>query len=151
MIKGILPRELEEIATVQTERRSSSNRSKQTGDTGNGATNDMAPLYSEEALAQKFTERHASKARYVAAWGQWLRYDGISWVFDDTLHAFDDAREICREAAAACNKGGPAKTIASAKTVAAVEKLAKADRRHASTTNQMGRTPAVAEHAERHH
>jgi hypothetical protein len=65
----------------------------------------MAPLYSEEALGQKFTERHASKARYVAAWRQWLRYDGISWVFDDTLHAFDDAREICREAAAACNKG----------------------------------------------
>jgi putative DNA primase/helicase len=46
------------------------------------------------------------------------------------------ARVICREAANACNKSGTAKTLASAKTVAAVERLAKADRKLAATFEQ---------------
>ena len=53
---------------------------------------------------------------------------------DDTLHAFDRARAICREVALECDK--PASVIASAKTVAAVERLAKADRRLAATAPQ---------------
>ena len=48
--------------------------------------------------------------------------------------AFDLARKICREAAAQSEK--EAKVLASAKTVAAVERLAKADRKLAATTEQ---------------
>ena len=44
---------------------------------------------------------------------------------DDTLDVFDLARKICREAAAECNKPKIASVIASAKTVAAVERLAR--------------------------
>jgi putative DNA primase/helicase len=72
--------------------------------------------------------------QYVAAWGQWLRYDGARWTHDETLHAFDLARAICREIATSSDK--PVSTIASAKTVAAVERLAKADRRLAGTVEQ---------------
>jgi putative DNA primase/helicase len=90
------------------------------------------PAFSDEALALQFAERHADDLRYVAAWGRWLSWTGTHWRFDDTLQAFDHARIICREAAAACNETKVASAIASAKTVAAVERLARADRRLAA-------------------
>jgi putative DNA primase/helicase len=70
-----------------------------------------------------------------------MHYDGIRWDFDDTLHAFDRARAICREVAANCDSAKIGAAIASAKTVAAVERLAKADRRLAATTNQWDTCP----------
>jgi hypothetical protein len=92
-----------------------------------------APANSEEFLALIFIDRHEADLRFVAKWGQWFRWDGSRWALEETLHAFDMARLICREAANACNKSGAAKTLASAKTVAAVERLAKADRKLAAT------------------
>jgi putative DNA primase/helicase len=92
------------------------------------------PPNAEDAIALTFAERHAHELRYVAAWGRWLAFDGTRWQFDDTLHAFDRARAICREVALDIDK--PSTTIASAKTVAAVERLAKADRRLAATVAQ---------------
>jgi putative DNA primase/helicase len=91
------------------------------------------PATSEDALALTYAERHADDSRYVAAWGRWLVYDGWRWVFDTTLHAFDRARVICREFAPQSSK--PA-AVASAKTVAAVVQLARADRRLAATVEQ---------------
>ena len=99
------------------------------------------PSFSDDALALRFADRHANELRYVAAWGRWLRWDGTRWSFDETLTAFDLARTICREAAAECNKPKIAGLIASAKTVAAVERLAKADRRHAATVDQWDADP----------
>jgi putative DNA primase/helicase len=99
------------------------------------------PVFSDEALALRFAERHAGDLRYVAAWSKWLRWTGAVWQFDDTLGAFDLARIICREAAAECNKGRVAAGIASAKTVAAIERLARADRRLAATIDQWDADP----------
>src|SRR5262249_16603090 len=96
---------------------------------------DVRP-FSDDALALRFAEVHANELRYVADWSKWLRYDGRRWQFDDTLAAFDSARVICREAAAECNKLRVAKELVSAKTVAAVERLARSDRRLAATTEQ---------------
>jgi len=90
----------------------------------------------EESLALAYAKRHAHELRYVAAFGRWMRYDGTRWDFDNTLHAFDRARAICREVALDCEKAKVATAIASAKTVAAVERLAKADRRLAATADQ---------------
>ena len=90
------------------------------------------PIFSDEAVALRFTEQHADKLRYVAAWSRWLIWDGKCWLFDDTLKSFDLVRKICREAASECNKPNIARAVASAKTVAAVERLARADRRHAA-------------------
>ena len=92
------------------------------------------PPAAEESIALLFAERYALEWRYVAAWGWWLSYDGTRWAHDDTLDAFDRARAICREVAADCE--GLARAVASAKTVAAVERLAKADRRLAATASQ---------------
>src|SRR5262245_46790252 len=95
----------------------------------------------EESLALAYAERHAHELRYVAAWGRWMRYDGTRWSFDDTLHAFDRARAICREVALECDSAKAAAAVASAKTVAAVERLAKADRRLAATAVQWDTDP----------
>ena len=94
---------------------------------------DISPT-SEDAIALAFADRHGDELRYVAQWGRWLAYNGARWVPDETLHVFDRARAICREIAADADKG--ANSISSAKTVAAVEKLARADRRLAATSAQ---------------
>jgi putative DNA primase/helicase len=98
------------------------------------------PAFTDEALALRFAKAHANDLRYVAAWGRWLYFDGTSWRFDETLLAFNHARQICRQAAAEC-KGKARKALASAKTVAAVERLAKADRRLAATVEQWDADP----------
>jgi putative DNA primase/helicase len=88
----------------------------------------LAPALSEISLADLFCLAHGENLRYVHKWGQWLRWDGTRWKEETTLLAYDCAREICREAANRCNKSSQKKAIASAKTVAAVERIARADR-----------------------
>jgi putative DNA primase/helicase len=102
---------------------------------------DGAPPLSDEALALRFADQHANYLRYVAAWNKWLAWDGTRWRFDDTLHAFDLARHVCRGEASECGKPRLAAAIASAKTVAAVERLARADRRIAATVDQWDADP----------
>jgi D5 N terminal like len=99
------------------------------------AREDISPENSEDRLALRFADRHGSGLRYVAAWGKWLTW-GACWKIENTLLAFHMAREICREAAAECNRLPESKAIAKAKTVVAVENLARSDRRIAATVNQ---------------
>ena len=73
--------------------------------------------------------------------GRWLRYEAARWQFDETLRAFDLARDLCRAAAAEANKGKVATACASAKTVAAVASLARSDRRLAATVSQWDADP----------
>jgi putative DNA primase/helicase len=99
------------------------------------------PAFSEDALALEFTEAHADDLRYVAAWRRWFYWNGERWVMDETMHAFDLARRICRKAAAAVNEKG--KALASAKVVAAVERLAQSDRQMAATIDQWDADPWI--------
>jgi putative DNA primase/helicase len=93
------------------------------------------PAFSDDHLAIEFTKLHGDELRYVHQWGRWLKWDGTRWVFESTLGAFDMARVVCRDFANKCNDPDDAGKIASAKTVSSVERLAKADRRHAAETN----------------
>jgi len=101
------------------------------------------PRFSEEELALRFSSKYAPDLRYVAVLGRWLRWDGRRWQEDDTLQAFDLARSLCREAAAECATERPnvASRLAAAATVAAVERLARADRRHTATVDQWDADP----------
>jgi putative DNA primase/helicase len=103
----------------------------------------LPPHFSEDALALRFSELYADDLRYVARWGQWLRWDSARWAEDATHHVFDLAREICREASAECgeNEKATATRLASKSTRAAVESLAQADRRHAATVEQWDSDP----------
>jgi putative DNA primase/helicase len=102
------------------------------------------PAFSDEALALRFSEQHEHQLRYVDAWGRWLVWNGSVWRFDDTLLAFDLSRAMCRQASAECNEHRVSAAIASARTVAAVERLARADRRHAATVDQWDADPGCS-------
>jgi phage/plasmid-associated DNA primase len=94
------------------------------------------PAFSDESLALRFAEIHTDDLRYVAAWNKWFSWEGTHWAFDATLATWNEARKICRVAAAACNKTKLASALASSKTVAAVISLARSDRRLAATIEQ---------------
>lgn len=101
------------------------------------------PIFTDEALALRFAQRHESDLRYVAGQSRWFVYSGQQWRADDTLHAFDKARRLCREASVECNKAKVQNILASAKTVANIERLAKADRRLAATMDQWDLDPMI--------
>jgi len=98
------------------------------------------PATSEDALALAFSERHAGQLLYVSALNSWLRWDGCRWKPDDTLAVFDLARLVCRRAAAE-QDGGKGAKLASAATVAAVERLARSDPRHARRAEDFDAEP----------
>ncbi len=101
--------------------------------------------YADESLALRFTGQHEHDLRYVHLGGRWLRWDGRRWRTDETLETFDLARAIARAASAEIveSKGPPkvASSVASAKTVAAIERLARADRCHATRTDDWDADP----------
>jgi putative DNA primase/helicase len=98
----------------------------------------LPPASSEEALAQRFSRRYADELRYVAAKCRWMCWDGARWREDRTLVVFDRVRGICRAASSEWGEKNPRDGVrlASKSTVAAVERLAQADRRHAATADQ---------------
>jgi putative DNA primase/helicase len=102
---------------------------------------DTAPAYSEEALALLFAQRHAARRRYVSAWNKWFSFDGKQWTVDETRETWSLARKLCREASRGVNKLREAKSIANAKTRAAVVSLAGEDRRLAATVDQWDADP----------
>lgn len=116
------------------------------GDNGGGGGGDKGdgPIpvqFTEDALADNFATRHGEVWRYVASWGQWLTWSGALWRREDTLQAFDLARRICREAARRSASAKIRTKLSTAATVSAVERLARSDRRHASTTDIWDRDP----------
>jgi putative DNA primase/helicase len=101
----------------------------------------VPPQFSDEALALEFSRRYGDRLRYVAVWSKWLIWDGQHWVTDATLRVFDLVRGVCREAAGKAGDPRVAEHCASASTVAAVERLARADRRHAATVEMWDADP----------
>jgi phage/plasmid-associated DNA primase len=61
----------------------------------------------EDALALRFSERHADDLRYIATKGAWLKWDGARWYPEATHLAFDLARQSCRADAQAFGNGKP--------------------------------------------
>jgi putative DNA primase/helicase len=112
-------------------------------------TDDVDPVVSsdesvwgtEDALALSFTRRYHRDWRYVAGWGKWLVWDGQRWRTEDTLAATDLIRSVCRQTAVRADNPKVAAKLASAGTVGGVERLARADRRHAATTDEWDADP----------
>jgi P4 family phage/plasmid primase-like protien len=105
------------------------------------AAPDEAPKFSEEALAQAFTAAHRDDLRYTSAWGRWSRWDGKRWQRDETLHVFSLCRAVCLAASRKSKNSALRRKLASAHTVAAVERLARCDRSHAATVDQWDSDP----------
>jgi putative DNA primase/helicase len=96
----------------------------------------VPPEFADDAIALEFSSRFAGTLRYVDAWGKWMAWDGSVWRKDDTLRVYDLVRGICRRTSAEAKLPSLQSKIASAKTVAGVEKLARSDRRHAAAIDQ---------------
>lgn len=98
--------------------------------------------FSEDELALRFSDEHP-ELRYTAQWGKWHAWGGCCWREDDTLNVFDKARKVCRSASAECSEKERAtkQRLSAAATVAAVERLARCDRRHAATVEQWDAQP----------
>lgn len=111
------------------------------GSAGFSTVDSIPAEFSDENLALRFTAEHRNSLRYVSGWGRWLEWDGSVWRNDDTLRVYDRARRICRAASSECDKDGVAAKVASGSTVAAVERLARADRAHAATVGQWDTDP----------
>jgi putative DNA primase/helicase len=90
----------------------------------------------EDAIALRFAAQHEHDLRYVDERSTWFKWDNTRWQPEKTLLAYDLIRDRCRADAVEFGNGKPPAGVTSAKTVAAVERLAKADRRHATTIEQ---------------
>jgi putative DNA primase/helicase len=97
------------------------------------------PPFSEDALAIRFTDQYGDELRYVAMLGKWFRWDGQRWQQDDKLMVFSLARKICR--AASAESSDRQSVLASGKTIAAVERLARCDQSIAATIDQWDADP----------
>lgn len=101
---------------------------------------------SDDLLALRFTHAHKGDLRYCAEHSAWYVYRAGRWRRDSTLHVFELARAICRQGQdeiLAFQHLRPVvrerliHAMRSAKTVAAVERLARSDRAHAITADQL--------------
>lgn len=97
---------------------------------------DAAVWATEDSLALIFTRHYHQDWRYVAQWGKWLIWDGQRWRAEETLAANDLTRQICRRVAVGLGNKKLAARLSAASTVNGVERLARADRRHAATSEE---------------
>lgn len=101
----------------------------------------LPPEFADDALALQFSARYGNDLRYTAAWARWNTWDGAQWKPDDTCYVFDLVRRLCRRVGSRCSDKNLARRVASAATVAAVERLARTDRRQAASVDQWDAEP----------
>ena len=124
-----------------THRRNRSARSGQVSTLRGQPPGGLGCPLADDALALEFSDLHGDDLRYTAQWGQWSTWDGTRWNRDETCYVFDLVRRLCRRASSSCGDENLARRVASAPTVAAVERLARTDRRHATTVDQWDADP----------
>jgi len=94
--------------------------------------------YSDDALADLFSKKYKDDFRFVDEWG-WLQWTNTRWQPVSDFVVMGYARQICRNQSQLCendpditpkSRSTLARAVASAKTVAAVIKLAAGDKYH---------------------
>jgi phage/plasmid-associated DNA primase len=78
------------------------------------STKEVDP-FTEDALAQRFAGRHADDLRYVALKGNWFKWEGARWCQEDTLLAFELARQSIRQDKRDYGNGKPPPGVSSGK------------------------------------
>lgn len=100
----------------------------------------LPPEFADDSLALNLSSHYGHTLRYVDAWARWFIWDGQRWKHDDTLKVYDICRRTCRSYAVNAPPAAQ-KAVTSGKTIAAVERLIRADRRHAATVGQWDADP----------
>lgn len=85
------------------------------------------PKLSEDDLAHRFRRLHHNSWKFVAVWGAWYRWNGLKWDKDELGAAHEIVRLVCREGSIEADKPSQASRLASARTIAAVLKIAASD------------------------
>lgn len=101
----------------------------------------LLPDDTESRLAWGFVQRFGDRLRYVALRNEWMVWTGARWRADQTdiVHRF--AAEYCSELAAGMEEARKASRVASARTIAAVERLARTHQRIALIPDDFDRDP----------
>jgi len=105
---------------------------------------EFALQFTQDALALEFVRLWQHGVRYVQSTSpyKWFVCDADgNWEPDNTNEVLSLVREICREAARRCDDTELALTICSAAGISAVERLARSDRRIATTREGVGLPP----------
>lgn len=89
----------------------------------------------EDGLASGYTRYFGDDDLYCAEMGKWLKWSGNRWVPDRTQSVQYQSRQVCRTAAARAEKPAQKAKLSSAGTISAVERLARSDPKHATTTD----------------
>lgn len=124
-------------AAAEQATRRNKRRGPRLADAGDAA---LAPEFSDDALALQFVEQRSEGYRWSPGLG-WMTDDGIVWSRDDRLQRYDEARQICRDAASRADNDNDAWRIASSRTVAAVLTLAQSDQRIVVASNAWDSDP----------
>ena len=107
--------------------------------------------YSEDSLAEIFTNRYAKTMVYCSELGHWYYWNGHVWREEKTGMAIDNARKVCREIASAAaddeDLGNQrlkiARAILKRNVFGSVASIAQCDRRHVVLANQFDADPWV--------
>jgi putative DNA primase/helicase len=118
-------------------------------DAAGGGSHEVLVPYCDEALTLAFSARHAEDLRYCEAFGKWFEWQRGRWLEYIKRRVFAHARWLCRQKSAEAlaqmlDEKAAAKVaslVASAKTVAAVVNLARADSRHATAPEDWDADP----------
>ncbi|MCL9861852.1 phage/plasmid primase, P4 family, partial [Ralstonia solanacearum] len=90
----------------------------------------------EDGLATAFTRRYGDDWRYCSLWGKWLVWTGVRWNHDQLLYVTHLSRGICRAASLKAQTPRQKAKLAGSSTIAAVEKIARSDPKHAATADE---------------
>lgn len=90
----------------------------------------------EDGIASAFTRRYGLDWRYCSQWSKWLVWTGQRWNDDQVLFVSHLARGICRAASMKADSPRLKAKLASASTIAAVERIARAEPKHAATVDE---------------
>jgi putative DNA primase/helicase len=96
-----------------------------------GPRGEVLPMDADDSLALDFAGEHVGELRHCEEWGKWLRWAGARWQTDKTARAYNLVRQHLRKIGGGMHLQD-ARKILSAKTVAAVERMAKTDPRIAT-------------------
>ena len=104
----------------------------------------IPPEYSEDSLAESFSEKHKNSLIYVHSWKKWMIWENSSWKIDETNTVVDLSRKICKKASSEAlqrqDLGAKslkiANQISKLNTFKSVEQIARTDRRHTAVPAQ---------------
>lgn len=107
------------------------------------------PEFSEDSLAEKFTDAYHETMVYCGSWGKWMEWDNAKWTADESHAAIDRARKIIRIASNEINdrielgdkRVRMRNAISTHKTMSNIERIARTDRRHAITPSEFDADP----------